>query len=436
MTDATRVRNTNRKYLVRGSAAIALAFAAALLIAAVHAGGKSAPAGVLLPRDPSRTIDLSTMVGKTYLQAMGTSGTGIFDKTQTDYGTTVTVANADQIANDVSGFDPKISGQVFGFFKNGKTDFQAFVANVQGKSFSPANVRAGLQPFVAHANLKSGSSSAIAVDASGDMVLLASGAGTLVQIDGSNYFYNESYVKPVVKSGRSYAVAPGRALLDPSDNYYLTEMGNYLKPATTADSGPFYAAILKVLTNCNGADYSTLTPAGQVVATDFMAIYTAELDRHVMVNLVPGTHPWEVDLGEVTFLTSYGAASGMVMKGGKLVAGPATSYFGVGTTGSGIGETRADFEKLAKKITTFESQSSQHPDLVNAVMTLTPITEANVLTAVKGDVFRRFLVYLSRTEFESSVQSHSGELVTAMGALLKQINTDNVAITKYIQDNP
>jgi hypothetical protein len=437
MNDAIRIRITRKSYTFRPGSTFSLAFIALLLMVTIHAAGNSAPAGaVLLPRGPDRTIDLSTLAGQTYLQAMQASGTGMFDKTETDYGEAVTIANADQITQDVNQFDSKVSGQVFGMFQNGQTDFQALMVNIQGKSFSPLNIRAGLQPFISHANLKPSANSAIAVDASADMALLASGSGTLVQIDGSNYFYNVGYQKPNVKSGRSYAVASGRALLDPSDRDYLTEMAAFLKPATTPDAGPFYTAILKVLTSCNASDYATLPAPGQVVATDFLAIYTAELDRHVMVNLVPATHPWEIDLGEVTFLTSYGAASGMVMKGGALVPGTAVAYFGVGTKGSGIGETRVDFEKLATKITAFESDPHQHPDLVNAIVTLTPIQDKKILAAVKGDVFRRYLVYLNRPEFQSSVQSHGADLVTAMVALLKQINADYTQITQYIQSNP
>ncbi len=410
---------------------------AILLIGSIHAVGAGFPGGaVLLPRGPERTIDLSTLVGQTYLQAMQAAGSGIFDKTETDFGTAVTVANADQIAQDVNQFDSKVSQQVLGMFTNGQADFQSFVANIQGKSFSPQNIRAGLQPFVAHANLKAKASPAIAVDASGDMALLASGSGTLVKIDSGDYFYNVGYQKPNVKSGRSYGAAPGRSLLDPSDKDYLSEMADYLKPATTPDAGPFYTAILKVLTNCDGSGYAGLPAAGRVTATDFLTIYTAELDRHVMVNLVPGQHPWEIDLAEVTFLSSYGAASGMVMKNGALVPGTATAYFAVGATGSGIGETRKDFVKLATKITTFESDPQHHPELVNAIVNLTPIQDPKILPQVKGDVLRRFLVYLNRPEFQSDIQSHSGDLVNAMVAFVKQINADNAQITQFIQSNP
>jgi hypothetical protein len=437
MTEAIHRRKTPGNHPSHLRLTLGSVFIAILLIGTLHAVGTGSPAGaVLLPRGPERTVDLSTLVGQTYLQAMQASGSGIFDKTDADNAAAVTIASADQIVADVNQFDSKVSGQVFGMFKNGKTDFQSVMSNIQGKSFSPRTIRAGIQPFISQSNLNSKASPNIAVDASADMALLASGSGTLVIIDSANYFYNVGYEKPVVKSGRSYAVASGRAILDPSDKVYLTEMAAYLQPATTADASPFYTAILKVLTSCNTSDYAALPAAGQVTATDFMAIYTAELDRHMMVNLDPAQHPWEMDLAEVTFLTSYGAPSGMVMKGGALVAGTAVAYYAVGTKGSGIGETRKDFVKLATRITSFESAAGHHPELVNAIVNLTPITDAKILSQVKGDVFRRFLVYLNRPEFQSSVQSHSSDFVNAMVALLKQINTDNTQITAYIHANP
>jgi len=361
---------------------------------------------------------------------------GIFDKTDADDSATVTIATADQIVADVNQFDAKVSQQIFGMFKNGQTDFHAVMANIQGKSFSPQNIRAGVQPFISSSNLKPSARPNIAVDASADVALLASGSGTLVIIDSANYFYNVEYQKPNVKSGRSYGVAPGRSLLDPSDKDYLSEMAAYLKPVTTPDASPFFTAVLKVLTNCDSSGFAGITSAGQVTATDFMTIYTAELDRHIMVNLVPATHPWEMDLAEVTFLTSYGAASGLVMKNGSLVPGTAVAYYGVGTAGSGIGETRKDFVKLATRITSFENQPSQHPTLVNAIVNLTPITDQTILSAVNGDVIRRFLVYINRPEFASDVQTHSSDLVNAMVAFLKQINVDNAQITQYIHSHP
>jgi hypothetical protein len=437
MTEAIHRGKKSNKNLFRLCLTLGSALTVFLLLGTLHALGTSSPAGtVLLPRGPDRTIDLSTLVGQTYLQAMQAGGSGIFDKTEADNGTPVTVASADQIVLDVNQFDSRVSQQVFGMFKNGQADFHSVMSNIQGKSFSPQNMRGGIQPFISHSNLKPSASPNIAVDASADMALLASGSGTLVIIDPANYFYNVGYQKPNVKSGRSYGVASGRSLLDPSDKVYLTEMAAYLKPATTPDASPFYTAILKVLTNCNTSDFATLPATGQVTLTDFLAIYTAELDRHVMVNLVPSVHPWEIDLAEVTFLTSYGAPSGMVMKSGSLVPGTAVAYYAVGTTGSGIGETRKDFVKLATRITSFESDPHHHPELINAIVNLTPIQDKKILSQVKGDVIRRFLVYLNRPEFQSSIQSHSSDFVNTMVAFLKQISVDNGQITQYIHSNP
>lgn len=421
-----------RLWLLLGSALTVF-----LLIGTIVAIGTSAPTGsVVLPRGADRTIDLSSFTGQTYLQAMVASGNGIFDKTDADDGAAVTIAGADDIVGDVNQFDAGVSGQVYGMFKTGQTGFRTVMTKIAGKSFSPKTIRAGVRPFITASNLKSSANPGIAVAVSADMALLASGSGTLVQIDSDNYFYNVGYQKPVVKSGRTYAVAQGRALLDPSDRDYLKEISDYLKPATTPDSGPFYTAILKVLTNCNGSDYAALSASGQVAATDFLAIYTAELDRHVMVNLAVGTHPWEIDLAEVTFLTSYGAASGLVMKNGALVPGTAVAYFAVGSTGSGIGNTRKDFTKLSRQITSYESATGHHPELVNAIVNLTPIPSTTILNKVKGDVIRRFLVYLNRKEFQNDVHAHANELVTAMVAFLKQIKADNAQITQYIQTHP
>ena len=423
---------TNRLCFV--TASVVLVF---LLIGSIQAVSPNPPTGgALLARGVDRTIDLSSFTGKTYLQAMQASGNGIFDKTDADNAAAVTIATADQVVTDVNQFDSKVSQQIFGFFKNGQTGFHGVMANVQGKSFSPKTIRAGVKPFISSSNLKPSAHLNIAVDASADMALLASGSGTLVIIDSANYFYNVEYQKPNVKSGRSYGVGPGRSLLDPSDKEYLTEMAAYLKPATTPDASPFFTAILKVLTNCDSSGFAGLTSDGQVTATDFLTIYNAELDRHVMVSLAPATHPWEIDFAEVTFLTSYGAASGLVMKNGSLVPGTAAAYYGVGATGSGIGETRKDFVKLAKRITLFENQSGHHPEMVTAIKNLTPITSQTILSAVKDDVIRRFLVYINRPEFASDVQTHSSDLVNAMVAFVKQINADNAQITQYIHSHP
>jgi hypothetical protein len=172
-----------------------------------------------------------------------------------------------------------------------------------------------------------------------------------------------------------------------------------------------------------------LPDSTQVVTTDFITIYTAELIRHNKANLDVSTNPWEIDLGEVTLLTDYIAKSGMMMQDGKLVPGSASDY---GT--HSIGVSRDDFTKLAKFITSYET--TNHPNLVNAIITLTPISDSTISSAVDGDIFRRVMVYLNRSEFQDSVKSNAGSLTNAVIALLKQVRKDSSKITIYIQSQP
>jgi hypothetical protein len=330
--------------------------------------------------------------------------------------------------------DPSIRQKLYGLFLNGEQDFRSVASNIQGKSLSPQQIRTALAPYVTH--LKNPSEMNLALDNCMALALLASGSGTLVVINSDDYFYNVGYEKPVVKSGRSYSATASRAILDPSDRYYLTEMDLYLRPATGSNVALFYHSLFSFLTKSDGNQVGGLDSAGQIVATDFLAIYTAELDRHIMVNLVVTRDPWEIDIGEVTLLTAYGAASGMVMKNGQLTAGTAADYYGQGASGGGIGETRADFMALAEKITSFETSAQGHPDLVQKIVDLTPIQDATILTAVDGDVFRRFLVFLSRPEFESDVASNADALSQAMTNLLLQIQVDQGNLSKFIMGAP
>ena len=387
-----------------------------------------------LPRDPARTINVADFAGKPYLRTMQFPGQGVFDKTDADDGAPVQIASVDQIVNVINSLDPSIHQKVYGLFLNGEQDFRSVVSNIQGKSLTPQQIRTALAPYVTH--LKNPSEMNFALDTCTALVLLASGSGTLVVINNDDYFYNVGYEKPVVKSGRTYSAAASRAILDPSDRYYLTEMDSYLRPATPSNTASFYQALFSFLTKSDGTRVGSLDSTGQIVATDFLAIYTAELDRHLMVNLVVTKDPWEIDLGEVTLLTAYGAASGMVMKNGQLTAGTAADYYGQGATGSGIGETRSDFMALAKKITSFETSAQGHPDLVQKIIDLTPIQDPTILTAVDGDVFRRFLVFLSRPEFESDVAGNADALSQAMTNLLLQIQADQGNLSKFISGAP
>lgn len=379
---------------------------------------------LLLPRNASQTINLSASTGKTYLQTTFEAADGINAKSAADDATAVTIATPAQISAALGTFDPKVAANLYSHFNNGQADFLSAAGDISGQSISPQHIQAVL---VSHlANVKGQVNQANA--AASDVILLTSGSGTVVLLNANDYFYNVAYQSPRLSSGRSYGVTATRKLLGPTDTDYLKEMGNYLTAASAQEVTNFYTAIFKILTATDTSGVSGLSAAGQAVLTDFLAIYTAESMRHNFVSLNVTLDAWEIDIAQVTLLSAYITASGKVMTGGKLVAGNTTAYSG----GHSIGTHEADFTKLAKLITSYENASGHLKAMVTAVDTLTPVTPAAMATAVKGDVFRRALVYLNRTEFESGVKSNAAAITSAMVQLLNQIRTDQSAITAYV----
>jgi hypothetical protein len=69
---------------------------------------------------------------------------------------------------------------------------------------------------------------------------------------------------------------------------------------------------------------------------------------------------------------------------------------------------------------------------MNGSSELTPITSTSTASAVKGDVFRRVLVYLNHTEFETKFRSNADKLTTAVVQLLARIRADQADITTYV----
>ena len=395
-----------------------------LLVAFEIVAAQSALAALVLPRDPSRTINLADFNGKTYLQATLETSDGINAKTMADDGTAVTIASAAQVVSDIKTYDSKVANEIFPYFTTRDAGFQAAASHLQGQNISPQQIQGMLAPFLGGGLIDPTTASRVQVVGS-DLILLSSGSGTVVVVSPDSYFYNVAYQSPVLKSGRTYAVAPGRLLLDPSDNYYLTETGNYLSAASPAEANNFYTAMLQLLTACDSSGLSKLNSNGQIVLTDFLSVYTAESMRHNMVNLDPSNSAWEVDLAEVTLLGAYVAVSGMVMDQGKLTAGALTAYY----NGHSIGTHEADFTKLGKLITAYVTK--HHKSMITNINSLTPV-KGKVSTAVKGDVFRRVMVYLNRTENETGAQSNAAAITTAMTQLLTQIQTDQSDITKYV----
>lgn len=221
--------------------------------------------------------------------------------------------------------------------------------------------------------------------------LISQGAGVAIRIDSKNYFFNVGYgdgsnVNDDLKSGRSYGVGPTHRQSDPSDIAYLTELEEYLK-SEPQNAAAFYEALFKVLLNCDSSGWSQLSNKGQIVATDFLAIYTAELDRHLMVDLAPTSHPWEIDLAAATLDSAFVATVGKMVKQGEMQDGSVKEFWAPGKVGSGIGETRRDRKILQKLIADYESKSHTGAAAINKI--------SNVIGQVDQDVVQSLLEYLN-----------------------------------------
>jgi hypothetical protein len=253
--------------------------------------------------------------------------------------------------------------------------------------------------------------------------LIAQGAGVAIRIDGSNYIFNVGYLdgsdpENDIKSGRSYGVGPAGAESDPSDLAYLKELEAYLGNEPDA-VGDFVEAIMKVVTDCDASLWTKLSEDGQAVATDFLAIYTAELDRHLMVDLNPRRHPWEIDLAAATFVSVFNTASGLMMQDGSLTQGTIQDWWAKGTAGSGIGETRRDRIALQKMIAENEAGTQEARQIAKLVGA----------DADGDDLIQAALLYLNSSNAPAEMGDDAGKLSRAMRDYLVnvQAHSDQIA---------
>jgi hypothetical protein len=202
-------------------------------------------------------------------------------------------------------------------------------------------------------------------------------------------------------------------------------MDAYFGP-DNADPSPFYRTMFDLLTNSDPRRIAELPLDTQALVTDFMTIYTAELDRNNMAGLSPDTWAWQSDLAELTVLAAYGGASGMAMKDGKLIRCSSFAY----DWEHGITD-RSQFMRLGSLITAYEI--ANNPKLVYDVIALTPLTDPGILAFVGGDVFRRVLAFLNRPENQETAQANAAPLTAAMVALLKQVRSDQAASTEFVK---
>lgn len=292
---------------------------------------------------------------------------------------------------------------------------------------------------------------------------LVSKGGVAVKMDEETYAYNVNYGTGKntgdEMSGRSFGAAgASHKADDASDAAYLTALEKIARPAAD-DNGKtvsdFTKAILGVVIRSDATDLSKLNKEAKAVASDFVAVYTAEQDRRLMTGDLK-SHKWDSALLEVTLLANFHAGQKKIMlyyqKGiadmsftdivddqhridqapkedisrqAGLVDYWQFSRNPANPGRSGINITRKAFSKLEKDICAYERK--KHPELVTAVEKL--------LKGVKptGNLFDDVSNFLINFKTQNDVERNGEALIEAYTAFLDQTRIDAQAITAGIK---
>jgi len=281
---------------------------------------------------------------------------------------------------------------------------------------------------------------------------LEQGLGVAVRLDDNNYNIHENFPKSA-QGGRSYGWTNGQ-VGDWSDKMYLDNLALVVVEKDKDDLKNFYQTIIQLLGACdahglaaltNNYDFKTNTGIPtQRVATNFLAIYTAEEYRAIQ-----GTKNWDDAILEVTLLGAFhggqttftkfyrgkfttrsnvqetGNYYGLPSKdkNGKViptVAKDATmdDYWQISKTStrSGIHLTAGDYGKMGTAITRYESTKTHNKTL-------------SLIQSIVGsgpNVIHSISTYF--TEGKSD-PSKTNTLAVAVAQFLDQVNTDANVIT-------
>ncbi len=266
---------------------------------------------------------------------------------------------------------------------------------------------------------------------------LTGGLGVKVKIDDNNYNYHVLYktghTKPheEVMSGRSFASAPTHGASDASDPEYLRDLKKYLD--STSDVKPFYRAMILALANCDTSGWAQNSDLGQSVLSDFLTVYTAESDRHLMVNLQDGQHPWEIDLAAVTAVSAVSSKTGKIVNGGIVIESDLGGWFAPspnnkpdGPQRSGIGITRKDRQKLQRAIHAYEMTTPDGKQMITDIQAIIG-TKSN-----KNDVIQGVFEYLSNSYTPESMGPKATQLADLMAKFIEAASNDSNEILKLV----
>ncbi|MFN7455321.1 MAG: hypothetical protein ACK5RO_11750 [Pseudobdellovibrionaceae bacterium] len=283
---------------------------------------------------------------------------------------------------------------------------------------------------------------------------MVSGGGVAVSLDENNITYNVNYGTGSVandeRTGRSYAESHDRLALDASYKHYLTILEDYVL-SEPQDIGDFYRLVLSTLLNSDTSGTKKISKPGQAVAGDFLAVYIAEQNRHLMSNMT--RHNWDEAHLEVTLLGAFhsGQEKVHVMLGGELKDKTLEQVDGceAGTTDrsekeasmvdywqfststnpehcrrSGINITRKDFRALGALIT--EHVRGTHPDVVAAV-------EKRLGLSKSKNLFADLTEFITNDKTAKKMSRENLKLVDEYVAFLMAVQETAKEITEVVR---
>lgn len=363
-----------------------------MIVQSIAAFAADAPLGV------SYEFDLTDGSHEgTFFNLMSRKKTGIKARLDADYDKSVEVVDPETFLERSSHFAhiEKLAEKIQG----GMDGISTVISKLQGKKIAVSGMYAAVMRALKSNDLFISEDARQRSRLAGALVpviAIASGKGVLVRLDGENYCYNYGYAKGSGgsdleadkinrKSGRSYGASVERNAYDPTDADYLKALGTYVANAGEMELRNFYYVIFQILLKSDTSGLRTLTNEGQLLIADFMAVYMAELDRHLMTGLK--RYEWENALTEITMLAAYAANAGGVTldpRGGasneenkrELVKSSVLKadqrmlgFFGVGTDGSGLdGKNKTRRHKLTRAIV--EEMREVDAELVTEIETL------------------------------------------------------------------
>jgi hypothetical protein len=382
------------------------------------------------------SVDLTDKSGQTFFAVM-TAKDGIKSNIDADSVREFVVPNSATIIENAGHFDPVVFGKILRLFRNGESDFVRLVDSLEGKTLNPVSILPALRSSLSSLKiLRTGPDGDPKIPLNAQKIApffaLASGSGVMVRLDANNYYLNQGYpkgnpedpelLKTQVKKGRSFGASPGRKALDASDPVYLKGLKEYMD--ANPDATEFYTVMFDILIRSDASGLKNLSEDGQILMTDFIAVYTAEMTRYLMTGDLH-QHAWMNDLAEVTMDAAYGTASGMVMREAEFVTGVPNDYFAPSkvSTSSGIGITRRDRQALQKRV----SQALRETDQTAAAV------EAIIGQRKDGDIIHGVMLFLNDEANQSVISKRGPELRDAVVEFLVSSRVHHAVITPKVK---